>query len=62
MNCFPAASACQDRRKTHTVFDAEQLMLAWIAQVGVDQKRALAELGKDNGKIGGDETPPFSGL
>ena len=36
-------------------------MLSRCAQVGVDQKRTFAELGKNHGKIGGHIAAPFAG-
>src|SRR5690242_801739 len=49
------------RRKADPVGNVEDSMLSRRAQVGIDQKRALAELRKDHGKVGRHVTAPFAG-
>lgn len=46
-------------RETELVGQAEQFVLAGVAQVGIDQQGAFAQLREDNGQIGGDEAAPF---
>ena len=49
------STAGQQAGKTKLVFEAEELVLARVAQVGIDQQRTFAELREDDSQVGGGE-------
>src|SRR5882672_6735346 len=50
----------QDRRQADPVGDIEDAVLPRCAQIGIDQERPLAELGKDHGEVGGHVAAPLA--
>ena len=53
------AATGQEGRQAGAVVDAEQLVLARMAQVGVDDEGALAQLREDHAEVGGDPRASF---
>lgn len=54
-----AAAAGEEGREAGAVVDTKQLVLAGVAQVGVDDEGALAELREDDAEVGGDPGAAF---
>ena len=55
-------STGQNARQAKFVGNPKELVLAWAAQIGIDQQRALAELGEDDRQVGGDEAAALAGV